>query len=217
MIKKVSDIQKKEILKSFKKGLSIKELSLKFNFSAQTITRQIKNILGEKEFKEFKRSIHKNTRIDKENSTSLVKEEIKINQVLTNEITLTNEKKENLNDFYEIIPLTNVNNIEHQKELASYPFKNIEFTKVVYLLVDKAIELEIKLLKEFPEWSFLPNEDLGRYAIEIFSDPKKAKINCTQNQKVIKVPNPEVFFKVTEILKSKGISRIIFNESLFIL
>ena len=217
MIKKVSDSQKKQILKSFKKGLSIKELSLKFNFSAQTITRQIKNLLSEKEFKEFKGSISKNDKKIRENSASFTIEETKVKQIVANEISLNNEKKDNFNEFYEILPLTNVDNLEDQKELASHPFNNIEFPKVVYILVDKAIELEIKLLKEFPEWSFLPNEDLGRYAIEIFSDPKKAKINCTQNQKVIKVPNPEVFFKVTEILKSKGISRIIFNESLFIL
>ncbi len=217
MIKKVTDIQKKEILKSFKKGLSIKELSLKFDFSAQTITRQIKNLLGEKQFKEFKSLINKNAKNKfEENTISFVKEETKIDQITT-DISLNNEEKENLNEFYEIIPLINVKNIENQKELASYPFKNIEFPKVVYILVDKAIELEIKLLKEFPEWSFLPSEDLGRNAIEIFSDHRKAKVKCIQNQKVIKVPNPNVFFKVSEILKSKGISRIIFNESLFTL
>ncbi len=216
MIKKVTDIQKKEILKSFKNGVSIKELSLKFNFSAQTITRQIKNLLGEKEFQEFKSLISKNAKKIKENSTSLINEETEISEI-SNEKRSTNQIKENFNEFYEIIPLINVKNIENQKELASYPFKNIEFPKMVYILVDNAIELDVKLLKEFPQWSFLPNEDLGRHAIEIFSDPKKAKINCMQNQKVIKVPDPKVFFKVSEILKSKGISRIIFNESLFIL
>mgnify|MGYP001489126652 CR=1 FL=1 len=216
MIKKVTDIQKKEILKSFKKGLSIKELSLKFDFSAQTITRQIKNLLGEKKFKEFKSLINKNAKNKfEENTISFVKEETKIDQITT-DISLNNEEKENLNEFYEIIPLINVKNIENQKELASYPFKKIEFPKVVYILVDKAIELEIKLLKEFPEWSFLPSEDLGRNAIEIFSDHRKAKVKCIQNQKVIKVPNPNVFFKDSKCLWLMTIILLVSSSHLFI-
>ena len=30
------------------------------------------------------------------------------------------------------------------------------------MIVDKKIELEIKLLKDFPDWEFLPYEDLKR-------------------------------------------------------
>ena len=30
----------------------------------------------------------------------------------------------------------------------------ISLPKVVYMVVDKKIELEIKLLKDFPEWDF---------------------------------------------------------------
>ena len=36
----------------------------------------------------------------------------------------------------------------------------------------------------------------------------------SKNQKLIKVPNPDVFLKASAILKSKGISRIVFENSL---
>ena len=36
----------------------------------------------------------------------------------------------------------------------------MDFPKIVYMVVDKKIELEIKLLKDFPEWEFLPHDDL---------------------------------------------------------
>ena len=36
------------------------------------------------------------------------------------------------------------------------------------MIVDKNIELEIKFLREYPEWDFLPNGDLNRKAIEIY-------------------------------------------------
>ena len=43
------------------------------------------------------------------------------------------------------------------------------------MLVDKKIELEIKVLKDFPEWEFLPQDDLNRKTIEIFFDLNIAK------------------------------------------
>ena len=54
------------------------------------------------------------------------------------------------------------------KELSSVPLSEVDFPKVVYMIVDKKIELEIKLLKDFPEWEFLPHDDLNRKTIEIF-------------------------------------------------
>ena len=61
------------------------------------------------------------------------------------------------------------------------------------MIVNKNIELEIKLLKDYPNWEFLPNEDLQRKTIEIHLDMKPAKGVCGKEQKVIKVPNTDVF------------------------
>ena len=36
------------------------------------------------------------------------------------------------------------------------------------MIVDKKIELEIKYLKEYPEWQFLSQEELNRKTIKIF-------------------------------------------------
>ena len=82
------------------------------------------------------------------------------------------------------------------------------------MVVDKNIELEIKFLKDYPVWDFLPEEDLDRKSIEIFNDIKKAKRSCNKEQKVIKVPNTDVFKLVAPILVSRGISRIISDEQL---
>ena len=85
------------------------------------------------------------------------------------------------------------------------------------MIVDKNIELEIKLLKDYPEWEFLPNEDLKRKTIEIYCDLKLAKRVCSKDQKVIKVPNTDVFRIVSPILISRGISRIVSAEKLIAL
>ena len=101
-----------------------------------------------------------------------------------------------------------------QVMLSSKPLSEISLPKNLYLLVDKNTELEPRLLKDYSEWHFLPEEDLRRYTIEIFQEKKKAQYKCQKNQKLIKVPNPDVFLKASTILKSKGISRIVFENSL---
>ena len=120
-------------------------------------------------------------------------------------------------EFVEISPLNyEIENVT-RKELSSINIQEIDFPKTVYMIVDKNIELETKLLKDYPEWEFLPNEDLHRKTIEIYCDLKLAKRACTKEQKVIKVPNTDVFRIVSPILISRGISRIVSDEKLIAL
>ena len=85
------------------------------------------------------------------------------------------------------------------------------------MIVDKKVELEIKYLKDYPKWEFLSQEDLKRKTIEIYYDLKIAKGFCSKDQKVIKVPNPEVFKITAPILLSRGISRIVSSDKLIAL
>ena len=85
------------------------------------------------------------------------------------------------------------------------------------MIVDKKIELEIKYLKDYPNWEFLSRDELDRKTIEIFTELKHAKSICSKDQKVIKVPNTEVFQLVAPLLLSRGISRIISEDKLIAL
>ena len=82
------------------------------------------------------------------------------------------------------------------------------------MIINKYTELEIKLLRDFPKWNFLSSEDLNRQTIQLFIDLKEAKRFCKKEEKVIKVPNTNVFQVVSPILKSRGITRMIFDEKL---
>ena len=104
-----------------------------------------------------------------------------------------------------------------QKDLSSVPINEVDFPKVVFMIVDKKIELETKYLKEHPNWQFLAQDELNRKTIEVYEDLKVAKRFCNKEQKVIKVPNTEVFKIVAPFLISKGISRIISNDKLIAL
>ena len=82
------------------------------------------------------------------------------------------------------------------------------------MIVDKKIELDIKYLRDYPNWDFLSEDELSRKTIRIYTDLKIAKSFCTKEQKVIKVPNTNVFKIAAPFLISKGISRIVTDDKL---
>tara|TARA_Y100001978_G_scaffold195420_1_gene203651 strand:+ start:1108 stop:1761 length:654 start_codon:yes stop_codon:yes gene_type:complete len=215
--KKVSDQEKKEILNSFVGGINLKELSEQFKFSQSTIVRQLKSNLGLDKFNELKNKNKKlkkgkNKKSKKENNKFIV-EDFDFDNNLNQEI----QKDNFLEKFVEVIPITEGIELNNQKDLASEPLKDVNLPNIVYMLVDKNIELLPKKVKEYPEWSFLPEKDLNRMSLEIFDDHNYAKKLCSKNQKLIKVPNPNVFLIASSSLKSKGITRIIFNNLLLAL
>ena len=226
MAKRLTEKQKSEIAEYFKNGKTIEALSEVFNCSILTISRNLKKNLGEKIYKEL---LKKNKNIDKLNNL-LEKDKKKKNDFelakkfskneSTEEQTFYADQSDNnfsRTEFVEISPLNfEIENVP-RKELSSIPIQEIDFPKTVYMIVHKNIELEIKLLKDYPEWQFLPNEDLDRKTIEIYLDLKLAKQACSKEQKVIKVPNTDVFRIVSPILISRGISRIVSDEKLIAL
>ena len=224
MAKRLTEKQKKTITNRFKDGETIDYLSKEFKCTNLTIVRNLKKELGEITYKELaqkiKNSLEKiniNENANIENSNIDLKLETSNNNFKENRTLNKIDNESNppcVSEFIEIAPLDyEIENIP-RKELSSIPIKEIDFPKTVYMIVDKNIELEIKLLKDYPEWEFLPKEDLKRKTIEIYFDLKTAKRVCGKEQKVIKVPNTDVFRIASPILISRGISRIISAEKL---
>ena len=209
MPKKVSEKQKKEIINSFLHGETLKVLSEKYKFSHTTIVRQLKDNLGLIKFNELK---DKNNKLKKRNRTiSSDKPAADKDLDKVTEIDHFEDK------FIEVVPILNGIELDTQKELASEPLSEVKLPEMVYILVDKNIELQPKMVKDYPEWSFLPQQDLNRMSLEIFDDHNFAKKLCSKSQKLIKVPNPNIFLIASNSLKSKGITRIIFNNLLLAL
>ena len=220
MSKRVSEIQKKQISESFINGKEISDIAETYNFSKQTIVKQLKSILGEDRFNilsdksknKFELKNDKFNLVTNE-SKNIQEKQQKISQVKKSN-NISSEKETIHEEFFEIPPVSTNIDLDHQKDLTSVPLSKAELPDVLYMIVDKNIELETKLLKDFPEWSFLSEDDLNRTTIQVFPDQKLAKQSCSKNQKLIKVTNTKVFLIASENLKSKGISRIIFGDSL---
>ena len=215
MKKKVTDTNKKEMKELFENGYSINEISKNLNFTVQTISRQLKNILGETKFKLIKnKKLNKNFLNKNESQININKNNDDLKNFARDEL---NEENLQISEFIEIAPLNYDIENTSQKDFSTIPISDIDFPKTVFMIVDKKVELEIKYLKDYPKWEFLSQKDLKRKTIEIYYDLKIAKGFCSKDQKVIKVPNPEVFKITAPILLSRGISRIVSSDKLIAL
>mgnify|MGYP001328769445 CR=1 FL=1 len=210
MAKKITESQKNEIIDSFMKGETIDGLSEKYNFTKATISRHLKKSIGT-EF--YKSHILKNKK--KKSNITFEENPKKINMP----DSYSENKFPELNHIYEssFVELTPLNcDIDNkpQKDLSSISINEVDFPDTVYMVVDNKIELEIKPLRDYPEWNFLSENELSRKTIQIFFDMKVAKRQCNKEQKILKVPNTDVFKIVAPILVSRGISRIVSSDKL---
>jgi len=222
LAKRLTKQQKEEIIKLFSSGLNIDQIAKQFNYTKLTISRNLKNNLGDEIYRELL-AVSKLNKNKKQKINIFKKNEIEIN-LKTNKDNLKKIQKQNIkkesfamSEFIEITPLSyNIENIS-RKDFTSIPISEIDFPKTVFMIVDKKVELEIKYLKDYPNWQFLSQEELQRKTIEIYYELKIAKGFCGKEQKVIKVPNTAVFKIVAPILLSRGISRIISSDKLIAL
>ena len=197
MPKRITEKEIKDLVNDFRSGILLKSLVKSYGYSKTTINKYLKKNIDEKEYK----VLTKSQKLDKEISNNNFSE-------------VNHESFESQSDFYELEPVDVHIDQDSRKELSSIPLNQINFPPMVYMIVDKNIELKTKLLREYSSWRFLPEEDLNRKTIEVFFDIKNAKSMCNKDQKVIKIPNTNVFKIATPILRSRGISRIVSEEQL---
>ena len=222
LAKHLSIKQKEKILELFLNGITIDELSIEFNCTKLTISRNLKKSFGAEKFKSIiqknklnKKNLEKTQKIEKKSKT------LKADLIRSESEPFYENSSENEflqpSSFTELTPLFFDIENEPQKDYSSIKLDSVKFPEIVYMVVDKNIELNIKSLRDYPEWQYLSESELDRKTIEIFFESKLAKLKCNKDQKVIKVPNTKVFKIVRPILLSKGISRIINNNQLIAL
>ncbi len=225
LAKRLSTAQKGLISQKFLNGEDLDALANEFGYTKLTIARNLKQRLGEDEYNQLIK-VNKNNQVKgtKSKKINLIKNEEKKYDSINNTHQNKDLKLENKDvflidssDFLEIAPLEYDINDSLRKDLSSIPIDDMDFPKMVYMIINNKTELEPKLLNEYPEWHFLPEEDLKRKTIEIYSELKNAKRYCKKEQKVIKVPNTRVFKIASKIIKAKGISRIISDKQLIAL
>ena len=221
MAKRLSEKQKKTIVKFFLQGRAVDNLAEEFDCSKTTIIRNLKRSIGDDKYKELSdQSKTTDQSINSQEEKDAFERDNFSEKEISNEFAEDNLLKE---DFSPITPFTEITPLNFeiedslQKDLSSVSINEVNLPKIVYMIVDKEIELEVKYLKEYPDWQFLAKDELNRKTIAIYLDLKIAKRFCKKEQKVIKVPNSDVFKIVARLLQSRGITRIVSDDQLIAL
>ena len=121
-------------------------------------------------------------------------------------------------NFELIEPLLSCFDFDNENQKSDFELLHYEnLPETVYMIVDTKVELDLQLISDLPEWSFLPLNELERNAILLFSNQRSAKRSCSRNQRVIKIPNTSIFKLSKPYLISKGITRLILDDALIAL
>ena len=237
--KRLTKIQKNEILEAYQSGENTNILAEKYSCSSNTINRTVKMQLSGIEYKLLKEQRVKSQKKGEcaNNEILDIKQEDFEQPNTSNSLqSKVNEKEESIrtdehlynSEFEEIafLPIEGISSHDCQNySNDDFDKKELEFEilnknilpESVYMLVDKKVELDVKSISELTEWSFLPEKELQRNAILLFSNQRTAKRSCSRNQRVIKIPNTSVFEVSKSYLVSKGITRLILEDSLIAL
>ena len=149
-----------------------------------------------------------------EDADEFVEDQYSVNQKIKDHDK--DKKNQNFDEnFEEIAPLLSGFDFDLKKQKSDFEILDYEcLPESVYMIVDKKVELELQLISDLPEWSFLPENELQRKAILLFANQRSAKRICSRSQRVIKIPNTSIFKLSKSYLISKGITRLILEDSI---
>ena len=121
-----------------------------------------------------------------------------------------------VDDVFQEIAVLSVDLPQVSRERVScLPFAAGVLPNSVYMLVDKTVELDPKPLSEFPELGVVNPEELNLQALCLFSSPRSAKRQCGRGQRVIKVPDTQVFERTSRHLLARGITRLVLEGAMY--
>jgi len=131
------------------------------------------------------------------------------------DLALDGEGDDSEEQVFVPVPLLAV--VDDHTEIRPLPLTAADLPGSAWMLVDKTVELQARPLSEFTELGRLPAEEQDRQALMVFVNPRQAKRHCGRTQRVIKIPDPEVFSRTAPYLLAQGISRVVIEGALFAL
>ncbi len=240
---RLTDSQKQELLTRYRQGESSAALADAFSCSANTVSRTVRSLLSAEEYSDLKASRARGSAVKPEPVSSEPVESDAVAAQATDEPVDDSASALALDDaddfgadepddfseeepsgafaggeeFHEVavlpLDLPQVNT----QQLHCLPFEAGVLPDSVYMLVDKTVELDPRPLSEFPELGVAGPEELDHQALCLFTSPRTAKRQCGRSQRVIKVPDTQVFAITTRYLVARGITRLLVEGSLYAL
>ncbi len=190
------DLEQASLLISFKEKLKEEDVYVKVNEES------------------YRNGVDEVASLEIEGADEFVEDKSSVNQKIKDHYKDKNNQNFDEN-FEEIAPLVSGFDFDLKKQKLDFEILDYEcLPESVYMIVDKKVELELQLISDLPEWSFLPDNELQRKAILLFANQRSAKRMCSRNQRVIKIPNTSIFKLSQSYLIAKGITRLILEDSI---
>ena len=242
--RRLSDSDKQELVGRYKSGESTVALAEAFGCSPNTVTRTVKALLPAEAYAALKASRQRAPVAPPCASTSngleVSTEAIEVAPLETDaESSLALEDAEDFGDdadvdesdsdtdpafelaeadpFLELIPLTPDRPLEDHPEVAAIPLSVDVLPTSAYMLVDKLVELDARPLRDFPDMGALSTAEQDLKGVYLYASPRAAKRQCSRHQRVIKVPDTEVFVRTSSFLLARGITRLVLDGTLIAL
>ncbi|MEB3226081.1 MAG: hypothetical protein VKJ86_09790 [Synechococcus sp.] len=96
------------------------------------------------------------------------------------------------------------------------PLEAAQFPRTCYIVTDRMSELIARPLQEFQDLGHIPDTEISQKTLPVFDNHRVAKRFIRgRTQKIIKVPNGEIFFKTSGCLAAKGITRLLLDGKIY--
>jgi transposase-like protein len=106
--------------------------------------------------------------------------------------------------------------IDARSFVAIRPMAEANMPKVCYLVVDRSAELVTPPLRDFGELGTIATAETEAKTLPVFDNHRVARrFSNVRTQRVIKVPDTRIFYKVTTHLQAKGITRMLVDGQIF--
>jgi hypothetical protein len=103
-----------------------------------------------------------------------------------------------------------------QQFMQVLPLDQASMPRVCYLVVDRSAELVLRPLKDFGDMGQVPPGRDQVLTLPIFDNPRVAKrFANARTERVIKIPDSQVFHKTASKLRSKGITYLYIDGQLY--
>ena len=103
-----------------------------------------------------------------------------------------------------------------QKFMRVIPLDQALMPRICYVVVDRSAELVVRPLKDFGDMGQVPISSDQTMTLPIFDNPRGAKrFANARTERIIKVPDSQVFRKTSDNLRSKGITYLFIEGQLY--
>ena len=238
---RLNDSHKQEIVERYRAGETSSQIAAAYGCSTNTVSRTVRSLLSPEEYAALKiQRSAKSSGLEEGSGAAIETAEdsptesaqTSLADVAT-DLSIGKEEEErdgsdgngddfggadhDENVFHEIAVLpVDLPQVTTQQVICR-PFASELLPDSVYMLVDKTVELDPRPLSEFPELGLSDPSEQQRQALCLYASPRAAKRQCGRSQRVIKVPDTQVFEQTTSYLLARGITHLVVEGSLFAL